>query len=47
MLPAIDCHVHVFDPARFPYAPDVAYVPTPAETGTPALLDQVLDAHGV
>lgn len=45
--PAIDCHVHVFDPARFPYAPDAWYVPAPAETGTPALLDHVLQAHGV
>lgn len=45
--PAIDCHVHVFDPLRFPYAPDAWYVPMPAETGTPALLNQVLDAHQV
>lgn len=45
--PAIDCHVHVFDPQRFPYARDAWYVPTPAETGTPALLDQVLNAHHV
>jgi len=45
--PAIDCHVHVFDPLRFPYAPDAWYVPTPAETGTPALLNQVLGAHQV
>jgi predicted TIM-barrel fold metal-dependent hydrolase len=44
---AIDCHVHVLDPLRFPYASDTWYVPTPAETGTPALLAQVLDAHHV
>lgn len=44
---AIDCHVHVFDPQRFPYASDTWYVPTPAETGTPAMLAQVLDAHHV
>lgn len=25
-----DCHVHVFDPARFPYAPRRAYTPPPA-----------------
>lgn len=43
----VDCHVHVFDPARFAYAPDAWYVPTPAETGTPAQLDRVLDAHGI
>jgi predicted TIM-barrel fold metal-dependent hydrolase len=45
--PAIDCHVHVLDPLRFPYARDTWYVPTPAETGTPAMLAQVLDAHHV
>jgi len=44
---AIDCHVHVFDPLRFPYAQDAWYIPSPAETGTPALLDQVLTTHGV
>lgn len=43
----MDCHVHVFDPLRFPYARDTGYVPRPAETGTPALLAQVLDAHHV
>ncbi|KQP43162.1 amidohydrolase [Pseudorhodoferax sp. Leaf274] len=45
--PIVDCHVHVFDPERFPYAADTWYRPAPAETGTPAQLAQVLDAHGV
>lgn len=27
---ATDCHVHVFDPARFPYALDRRYTPPPA-----------------
>ncbi len=45
--PAIDCHVHVFDPLRFPYAADAWYRPGPAETGTPLQLGQVLDAHHV
>ncbi|WP_436316116.1 amidohydrolase family protein [Variovorax sp. LjRoot84] len=27
---ATDCHVHVFDPERFPYAPDRRYTPPPA-----------------
>ncbi len=44
---AVDCHVHVFDPLRFAYAPDAGYVPSPAETGTPTLLDEVLNVHGV
>ena len=25
-----DCHVHVFDPARFPYAAERSYTPSPA-----------------
>lgn len=28
---ACDCHAHVFDPARFPYAPRRAYTPPPAD----------------
>ena len=44
---AIDCHVHVFDPLHFPYAPDAWYLPSPAETGTPVQLGQVLNAHHV
>lgn len=43
----IDCHVHVFDPARFPYEPDTYYAPAGQELGTPARLAGVLDAHGV
>ena len=43
----IDCHVHVLDPARFPYAADAWYMPTGMETGTTANLTQVLDFHGV
>ena len=27
--PRIDCHVHVLDPARFPYTPDAWYKPLP------------------
>lgn len=43
----IDCHVHVLDPARFPYAPDAWYHPIGAEAGTAANLAQVMDFHGV
>lgn len=43
----IDCHVHVFDPARFAYAPDTWYTPVGGETGTAAQLTQVMAAHGV
>ncbi len=43
----IDCHVHVFDPDRFPYAPDARYVPTGPETGTVEQLCRTHDVHGV
>jgi len=43
----VDCHVHVFDPARFPYADDTFYRPAGGEIATAAQLDQVLDAHQV
>jgi predicted TIM-barrel fold metal-dependent hydrolase len=46
-LSRIDCHVHVFDPQRFPYAADTWYRPTGGETGTATQLGHVLDAHGV
>ena len=44
--PKIDCHVHVFDPARFPYRADTHYAPSGQEVGTPAQLAQVTDAYG-
>lgn len=45
--PKIDCHLHVIDPARFPYNPDVAYKPSGQEVGTPAQLDSLMAAYGV
>ncbi len=45
--PLVDCHVHVFDPQRFPYAADAVYRPAGAEIGTAAMLGQVHDAHGI
>jgi len=43
----VDCHVHVFDPERFAYAPDMFYRPSGFEIATPSLLSHVLDAHDV
>ena len=43
---AIDTHVHVFDPPRFPFAADTRYRPTPAECGRPEDLARLLEAHG-
>jgi hypothetical protein len=45
--PLIDCHVHVFDPDRFPYAADAYYIPTGPETGTVEQWRQTHDVHGV
>jgi predicted TIM-barrel fold metal-dependent hydrolase len=42
----IDCHVHVLDPARFPYAANTHYRPAGQEMGTPAQLVQVMEAYG-
>ena len=44
--PKIDCHMHVLDPARFPYGAATHYAPMGQEMGTAAQLDQVLDAYG-
>ena len=45
--PIVDCHVHVFDPVRFPYTPDTFYRPAGGEIGTPSLLAHLLDTHEV
>ncbi len=46
-LLAADCHVHLFDPARFPYSEAARYLPGPHETATVEQLMAVLDAHAV
>jgi predicted TIM-barrel fold metal-dependent hydrolase len=45
--PKIDCHNHVLDPARFPYAADTAYRPAGQEIGSASYFLHVLDAYGV
>lgn len=45
--PKIDCHLHVYDPARFPYQANTHYAPAGQEIGTPAGLDALMDAYGV
>jgi predicted TIM-barrel fold metal-dependent hydrolase len=45
--PKIDSHCHVLDPARFPYAPDVAYRPAGQEVGTLAQYQEVMQAYGI
>ncbi len=44
--PKIDCHVHVLDPARFPYGATTHYRPLGQEMGTSAQLAQVMEAYG-
>ena len=45
--PKIDCHNHIFDPQRFPYASDTHYRPSGQESGRAELFLAVLEAHGV
>jgi predicted TIM-barrel fold metal-dependent hydrolase len=45
--PKVDAHCHVLDPARFPYAADVAYRPAGQEIGTLVQYRSVMDAYGV
>lgn len=44
----IDTHVHILDPARFPYPPgSQGYVPKSGEQGSVAALKATLQQHGV
>lgn len=45
--PKIDCHNHVFDPARFEFSPRAHYLPVGAELGTRAQLTAVFETYGV
>jgi len=45
--PKIDCHCHLLDPARFPYAADTPYRPAGGEIATIAQMDGVFAAYGV
>ncbi|BBU45451.1 amidohydrolase family protein [Pseudomonas monteilii] len=45
--PKIDCHNHLFDPARFPYHPDAPYAPSGQEVATQEQFTRVMDAYGV
>jgi len=43
----IDCHNHVLDPGRFPYAADTPYRPAGQEIAPVEQWLRVMDAHGV
>lgn len=45
--PKIDCHNHIFDPERFPYADGVFYRPTGQEISTADQFLQVFEAYGL
>lgn len=47
MEPKIDCHCHLFDPARFPYNPASPYHPAGQEIGTARRMAHLFAAHGV
>ena len=44
---SIDCHAHIIEPQRFPFAAGVGYRPQPHETGTREAFVAALDAHGI
>jgi predicted TIM-barrel fold metal-dependent hydrolase len=46
-MPKVDCHMHVFDPERFPYNEDTFYRPAGGEIATVLQLNELLDVHGV
>lgn len=43
----VDCHAHIIDPARFPFAGTRGYKPRPGESGTREEFCAELDRHGV
>jgi predicted TIM-barrel fold metal-dependent hydrolase len=45
--PNIDCHNHVLDPLRFPFAADATYRPSGQELGSATQLTEVLNAYGL
>jgi predicted TIM-barrel fold metal-dependent hydrolase len=45
--PKIDGHVHVLDPANFPFGKDNDYKPSGQEIGTPRQLAAVMQTYGV
>ncbi|OCX58158.1 hypothetical protein BFP70_19050 [Thioclava sp. SK-1] len=46
-IPKVDCHCHLFDPAAFPYNPEVSYHPTGHEIATHAQMGHVFATHNV
>lgn len=45
--PIVDCHHHVFDPARFPWAEESTYQPAGHELGTPDYYRAVMHAYHI
>lgn len=47
LTPKIDCHCHLFDPARFPYRADTRYSPRGQEMANAEQLIALMDSHSV
>lgn len=45
--PKIDCHCHLLNPSRFPYAADAPYRPEGAEIATAEQMNHVFAAYGI
>jgi predicted TIM-barrel fold metal-dependent hydrolase len=46
-LTIVDCHCHIIDPVRYPFAATGGYRPRPHEVGTRESFAAELDSHGV
>ncbi len=46
-IAAVDCHAHVIEPRRFPYADGPGYIPRPEETGDWVAFRSVLASGGL
>ncbi|WP_158747822.1 amidohydrolase [Acidisphaera sp. L21] len=45
--PKVDCHLHILDPARFPYVANTPFHPAGQEIATAAQMNQVFAAYGI
>ena len=46
-MPACDSHLHILDPARFPFSDGTSYLPPAAECASVEELTALHDAHGI
>ena len=47
VVPAADCHAHVFCGDEYPFSPETVYQPDPSQAGTATKFRAVLESHGL